>query len=289
MAKRKKKRAAKPAPPKPAAWYRKANASARAADVDYIKESVKLLRKFYKGFDAQSGYNLRTSSIAALDKRKIDRIRERARQLRVEMSAAHTIVRPRTKGERKAVEKHTGAPADAKRKAYVVHVPNDKTTVKIKTKAGQTRVVETTIRSGAESHREYFYFADYRKTQPKTIKAIITLARKMLGDMPEGLYVFVSRDYGYIGAPMPKNQLLLEMERSWLGYDKLPGLDTPYRKDSRGLASSLIGFARVSTTIEGAQKEYTDRITRRIKYQRWKRRDYEAKVQRRRRLLTGRR
>ena len=270
---------------KSAAWYRKAAPAARASDVAYIRDSVKLIRKFYDGFDAGKGYNLSLGSIQRMTPKKIARIREKARQIRVEQSAAHVVVRPRTRTAKLALEKHTAAPKERGRKAFIVHVPNEKTTARVETKGGVARVVEVSKKTGAASKREYFYFSDYGKREPKTMKGVFRMAEKIIDDIPDGLYVMVSRDYGFIGAPMFKSQLLREIERNWSAYDKF----APAQKDSRGLASSLIGFARVSTTLEGAEKEYNDRLTRRMKYQRAKRREYESKQAKRRAQLTGRR
>lgn len=270
---------------KPAGWYKKASPTKRAADVDYLKDSVRLIRKFYKGFDAKHGYSLRQSNIASFSNKKIERIRKLARQLRVETSSTYVVLRPRTKAQFAAVEKHTGAPRERGRKAYVVHVPNKKTSAKIKTRKGVTSVVEVTKRTGAEARREYFYFKDYRpKTRPQTMKGIIARAKKMLKDMPPGFYTMVSRDYGNIGAAMHRDKLLEELDRTWLDYDRFK----PDQKDSRGLASSIVGFCRVSTTIEGADVEYVNRMTRRMQYERARRRAYESKQRRIRRLLTGR-
>jgi hypothetical protein len=271
---------------RPAAWYRKANASQRANDVEYLKESVRLLRKFYTGFDAKHGYDLHRHSVAAFSPKKVERIRKLSRQIRVEMSADYTILRPRTEAQRVALEKHTGVPRERGRKAYIVHVPNKKTTAKLRQRGDVASVVEITKRTGAESKREYFYFRDYQRGgQPKTMKGILARARKMLKDMPAGFYVFVSRDYGYIGAAMHRDKLLEELDRVWLDYDRFK----PGANDSRGLASSIVGFARVSTEIEGAEREYIERMTRRMQYQRSKRREYERKQDRLRRLITGRR
>ncbi len=269
---------------RPAPWFRNAAPASRDADVRYIKESVRLLRKFYDGFDASAGYDLHTSNIASFNKRKLNRIRSLARQLRVEMSAPHSVIRPRTKVQREAIEKHTGAPRERGRKAYVVHVPNDKTKATVRTRKGRASVVEVTKRSGAESTREYFYFADYgRGAQPKSMAAIQKRVRRMIDDLPEGWYVLVSRDYGFIGAAMLKSKLLQEIDRTWLDYDKFK----PGQNDSRGLAQSLIGLSRVSTTIEGMEVEYTNRITRRARYRGLKERESRQSAKRRR--MTGRR
>ena len=281
---RKPVRAAKPARSvKPAAWYRAATGK---ADVAYIRESVKELRQFYTGFEARDGFSLRLDNLRRMSRKRYDRIRRMARQIRIEKSAAHVILAPRTPAERAALVKHTGAPAERNRKAWVVHVPNDRTTVVLRTRKGVTRVVEVSKKSGAASKREYFYFTDYRRggRRPKTMQAIYDTTKRMLNDMPEGLYLFVSRDFGFIASAMYKSEILREIERNWLIYDKF-AIDRP---DSRGLAESLIGFARISTTFEGAAIEYRERLTRRLRYKRERARIYESKRTRRRRLTTGR-
>jgi hypothetical protein len=266
----------------------------RQSEIDYLKESVKLLRKFYKGFDAKAGYSLKPQNIVRLGDRKTDEIRELARQLRKEQASNYVIVRPKSKRSKEALYKHTGASVSKKRKAFVVHVPDDKrSTVKVelpKNKKKPARVVEVTKRTGAESKRKYFYFADYEDEPPMTIEEIIDITRAMLPDMPKGYYAFVSKDYGYIAAPMFRNLLIRELTSQWLDYDRI----RPGAKDNRGLAESLVGYALVSTKLEGAEHEYNERQTRRAEYRAAKQREYQVKRARiakrlnRRQRLTGR-
>jgi hypothetical protein len=262
----------------------------RQSEVDYLRESIKLLRKFYKGYGAQDGYSIQTREIVRLDAKRLAEIKTRGAQLRKEMSADFRIARPRSSRSKEALYKHTGASRSKKRKAFVVHTPDKNTEIKIdypRDKKAQVHVKEIKKRTGAESKRVYYYFADFADEQPTTIEDIIDLTRdEMLPKMKKGYYVFVSADYGYIAAPMYKDLLLKELSSQWLDYDRFSsGVSL---KDNRGLAENLIGYALVSTKLEGAEYEYRERQTRRVAYRKYKAQLREQKRQRIRARTTPR-
>jgi hypothetical protein len=258
----------------------------RTSEVDYLRESIKLLRRFYKGFGAKDGYSLRSDHIVRLDPRRHAQISELAGQLRKEMSAEHQIVRPRSKRSKEALYKHTGARRSARRKAFVVHKPSENTEIELdypNDEESPVHVKEVSKRTGAESRRVYYYFADFADEQPQTIEEIIELTREMLPKMKKGYYVFVSADYGYIADFMYKDHILAELSSQWLDYDRFSSGTN--LKDNRGLAENLIGFALVSTKIEGAKHEYRERQTRRSEYRKFKAKQREAKRARIRRRI----
>lgn len=257
----------------------------RQSEVDYLRESIKMLRKFYRGFTASDGYSLRTREIVRLDAGKHAQISSLAAQLRKEMASDYQIVRPRSKRSKDALYKHTGASRyKAKdRKAFVAHVPNKHTQVKIEAPKGRggAQVKEVTTRTGAETKRIYYYFADFIEDDddyPRTMEDIIDLTREMLPKMRQGYYVFNSADYGFIAAPMYKDFLLSELSSRWLDYDRFsPDVSL---KDSRGLAESLVGYTLVSTKLEGAKHEYRERQTRRVQYRKFKAQQRQEKQRR---------
>ena len=263
-------------------------ATARRKEIAYIADSIRLLRRFFKGYESADGFSLKPGDIQRIPASEIKKIRLKAAQLRREMSSSHVIADPKNEKQMAALYTHTGAKKDKKRKAFVVHVADPDRTV-ITIEPGEdgrpAQVVEETLLSKrAKVRHQFFYFKDYARRQPRTIDEVLTLLDHMLPDMPDGYYVFVSRDYGNIAAPMPRNLLKREIADMWLAYDKIPGRSD---KDNRGLAQSLIGFSYVSKEIDGADEEYNQRLSRARQYQKERERAKHARRMSLHKRMTG--
>jgi hypothetical protein len=246
----------------------------RALDTEYLKESVALLRRFATGYETKNGFDLR--AVHKLSGAKLAKVRKFAPLIRAEQASDHVEAVARTPAQAKALANHTGQQWLKGRTRFIVHTPHPKTTtVKIlpgktkKTKGGKKvkgpPVVEVkeTVKGGSIADR-YFHIADYRKKPPVTFKQIMATTRKMLKNMPDGFYVLVTSTHGNIAAPIMRDRLLSVMERRYVDYDKLKLFTRDgYNKDSRGLAETVTGFKLVSFTLEGAQREYRTRRTRR--------------------------
>lgn len=232
----------------------------RESDREYLKESVKLLRRFTTGFEAKDGYALRDT--AWLTGPKLAKVKKLAAQIREEQASDHIEKLGRTKAQRDALSRYTGQTGIKNRKRFIVHTAHPETTkVKIvKRKGAKSSVVETEESvPGGKVHQRFFHFSDYSKKPPVTFKGISALTKRMVKDMPDGYYVIMTSNHGAIGVPIERNRILHVLQENYHSYDILD----KFNKDDRGLAEVVLGFKFTSFTVEGANREYTTRLTRR--------------------------
>lgn len=240
----------------------------RESDREYLKESLKLARRYFDGFEAQDGYSLR--EITQLSGARLKKLRKYAAQVRQEQAGDHVEKLARDKAQRKVLATYTGQSHLKGRKRFIVHTPHPATTkVKIVKRKGRKQPaveVQEKVRGGTLADR-FFHIGDYRKKPAVTFKQIEQTVKKMLKDMPDGYYVMVTSNHGHIGAPIPRNMILRELSQSYFAYDVLRKYEkrdgNVGRKDDRGLAETVTGFKLVSFTEEGADREYRTRRTRR--------------------------
>lgn len=241
----------------------------RLLEMDYLRESIKLLRRFVDGFEAKDGYDL--NQLVHIPDSRLKKVREYAPLIREEIAQAHIVVRPRSKASREAIERHTGQVGIPRRKAYAVFTDQPENTRvkivpakrKVKDKRGRTRaVVQTNVEishkvQGGKVTDRFFYFEE----PPTSFDDIILQTRKMLRFMPKGYYVLVTSTHGNIAAPIHKNRLLQQLHDRFLVYDKVPSRKGV--KDDRGLAEVVIGYKLIAFTEDGAVREYNERLSRR--------------------------
>lgn len=281
----------------PSPWFKTAIKQARELDADgdsigaqlvrqkielekeYLKESIKLLRKHYTGYEAKDGYSLK--DVVKLPADRLNKVKKYAPRIRAEISSPFVEVRPRSTRTRESVARFAGIDSAElrgkhRRKIFVVHDEKPETAkvrlvtrthvTRIKTK-GKTRTKKTQhvnveishVVKGGQTADRYFLFTDYSAAPVTTFEDVEELTRKMLRFMPNGYYVFVSSRFGSIHATMKKQAILRQIRDYFLDYDKLPGKGI---KDNRGLAETLTGYKLVSTTAEGASKFSADKQTR---------------------------
>lgn len=274
----------------PANWYREARITERYAEdageiaadrprlkyTQLLKDDIKLLRKYARGFEAKDGYDLHR--VVFIPDTKIQKLRYYAKILRREQSQGEEVTkvyRPRSARSVRAMETYTRQTDIPKRKAYRVpvqdvkthtvkvitrkHVIKDKRGRKIKVKKAAVRVTHRF--KGGRSEQDSFFFADYTNTLPVTFDEMEALIKAMLPHLPKGAYVFISNVYGNISVLMDRDEILNEIAAKWMAYDRMPDGET--YKDSRGLAETIIGLRRTGSTLEGAMREYHKRLTRR--------------------------
>lgn len=232
----------------------------RESDREYLKDSIKLLRKFAKGFESGDGYGLR--DVAFLTGPRLAKVKKYAAQIREEQAQDHVEVLGRTPARTDALARYTGQKGIKGRKRFIVHTPHPATTtVKlIPQKGGRPPVVEVQekVKGGTLAGR-FFLLSDYAKSPPATFKQISRIAGRMVKVMPKGYYVIVTSNHGNIGVPISRDRLLHVLEANYHAYDVLG----KFKKDDRGLAEVVVGFKLVSFTVEGANREYSTRLTRR--------------------------
>ena len=260
----------------PAKWFRDSVARGRAndgareayeaayrdAELAYLRQAVIDMRRLATGYEARDGFSLKRSELARLGALQLAKLKGNVQMFRREMSQPHIKVRARTKAQREALDQHTGAKNVVGRKFYIVHVEKPETTkIKIEVpKRGFPRVVEQRKFGAVTRTAKYFYFDDYGP-KPVTFSDVAKIVPKMLEDMPEGHYVFVSSNYGAISTWMEKSVILRAIRSDWMGYDKFKrGRED---RDSRGLAETLVGFKFVGTSEREADRESDEREKRR--------------------------
>jgi len=243
--------------PRMSAHFRRA--PNRDAEVQYLHDAIEQLRHYHKGMEARDGFSLQRRKIVRMSKARIERVKRLAADLRRTLASPAKVIRPRSAKSRAALERYTGVKPDRSRKAFVVHVRRPETTkVKVrraKKKSAPATVEEVETVDGMRQYQRYYMFSQYSKRRPVTMDAVLSLATRMLQHMPQGRYVMVSSEHGYIGTAMNRDRLLRAIEDDWMMYDRMPG--------QGGLAGTLIGFTLIATTEEGSRREYTERMSRR--------------------------
>jgi hypothetical protein len=252
----------------------------------YLKESIKLLRRFVAGFEAADGYDL--NDLAYIPEYRLKRVRQYAPIIRKEISGEterqkyYKVVRPRTRKGREALEKFTGQRDIPRRKGFVVHIEDSNAQVSLVSKTVKVhgrKIKQENVEVVQHRGRMVIYQRFFRFPEPPaTFADVIDMTRKMLRFMPRGWYVIETSNYGAIHAPIRKEFLLKELQDRFLVYDVLPETG----KDSRGLAETVVGYRLVGMHSEDADREYTERITRRMAAERFRRQ--QRAVQRRRSL-----
>lgn len=285
--------------PRAAKWYRESvakgrrlgretdEAAWRRKQLKKLRDDVSLLRQHYKGFEARDGYSMQPGKLARLTPGRLNKLKLLARETHRELSQPYVVKRARSKKSKAALYKHTRAVKVKGRKTFLVHVPKPETTQVEVVGTKRKRVREVRKVKGGRVEEQFFYFADYAKRAPKTMAQILRITERMLKDMPRGQYVMLSSTYGHIGTGMDRRLLLQAIETDWLGYDAAPD-PRAGRKESRGLAATLIGYKLVATTADGSRREYEERLTRRMRVDRYVKQVRESAATRRRKRLRGR-
>lgn len=298
----------------PAKWYQDLTAERRAAEsqdnyaeaaaveearereLQYLKDSIKLLRRFVKGFTAADGFDL--NNVPLIPQRQIDRIKKYAPILRTETSHVQSattgepveyfkVVRPRSTRGHEALEKFTGQTAIPNRTGYVVPVDRPGETVRLVTKEvierdalGRRRHVKreqvevTEIVGERKFYNRYFRF----ETPPVTFTDVIAETKELLKFMPKGWYVMETSNHGAIYAPMRKESILQELHDFFLGYDR----EVFRGKDNRGLAETVVGYRLIGSHQSDAERFYNERTTRAHEFRKFRQ---QRRAAQRRRIL----
>lgn len=293
----------------------------------YLHDSIKLLREFAPGFNAADGYDLR--HVAALSGRKLAKVKKLAAIIRQEQAQPHVTVVARTKGQRKALETHTGQRDIPDRKKFIVFTEQpDKTEVRVVTprkpkKSKKPKKAKkpkrAPIRDDGQDEPE-FYDEPAPEKAKRPGKPHVEVAIKLpdgiareeffhiedyLGDAPE-TFKDIKRALKKMLPDMPKGYyVLVTSNHGNIGVphqrsNLMAMIESDYihydkvpgttsRKDDRGLAGVVVGFKLVSFTKEGANREYHERLSRRQMLERERRAARKRASRDRRARLTGRR
>lgn len=231
----------------------------RAATKIYLHDAVKELRQYFTGFDAKDGYRL--DDISSMSAQKMKQVRMYASHLH--SIKAHGTVRvvPKSKKQKAALEKYTSQIYTGKKqaRAYAVAVDHpDRSEVDIVN--GKVRVTEKF--KGGKTVQQLYDFADYDVNTTSTWSAFINSLKKMLKDLPEGSYTLMSAVHGPIFLPMPKRDIILNLNYRFKSYDK-------------EMIPTLYALRWFKTELS-AEREYIDRSKRRRGWDNQKRDNYNA-------------
>lgn len=268
----------------------------RESEIQYLKDSIKLLRRFVKGFTAADGFDL--NNVPLIPQQQIDRIKKYAPILRTETSHVRStatgeaveyykVVRPRTRRGHEALEQFTGQTAIPNRTGYVVPVDRPGAAVRLVSKEvvtkdslGRKRRVRkdqievTEIVGDQKFYNRYFRF----EAPPVTFVDVIGETRRLLKFMPKGWYVMETSNHGAIHAPMRKGDILQELHDRFLGYDR----EIFRGKDNRGLAETVLGYRLIGYHQADAERYYNERTTRAREFRKFRQ---QRRAAQRRRIL----
>lgn len=251
--------------PPPAPWHTRASPADRKRVREYIVSTVRDLRKFYTGFDASDGYDLRYPN--AVSAQKINQIKKYGEYLHNLQSSPYVKVTPRNKTARGVLQEKTGQRLD-RQKSYVYHVDTG-------------RQMKISIRDGILTERDvvspdlvvtvkHFYFRAFNFDQvPLTMAGLFSIYEKYMEPaMPEGMYSMITDQHGRIDAPVNKKFI----------YDRLQTYFNEYSTKS-GFAEAILGFQIYTTGMSEAAAEYVERTNRRLRAQ--QQRSWKARQKRR--------
>ncbi|MGH9780173.1 MAG: hypothetical protein ACRD33_00005 [Candidatus Acidiferrales bacterium] len=228
-----------------AAWVRKLDPDKRTSELNYLKDSIKLLRRYYGGFTASDGFSL--PDVKALPKQSADRIREKAQTLRDIQSRPFIDYRPRSKKSREVIRLHTGQ-HNARQKVFPIHKPLGKTALAehVKIRGRKLEFQSTYKDSAGKEHlrtEKHYFFILPKKV--RTWEDIRTQMAKLVRSIPDGRYMILSNLYGPVGGSMNREDIMMNIERWFMNYSGMP--------DKEGMAETLIGVRYIAKDHEQAQ------------------------------------
>lgn len=231
---------------KPPKRFRSLSPEQLARELDYIKRSVRLARRFATGFEPDAGYDLHHPE--RIHPSRIAKVKRLVPLIRKMESMPHRVVRPRSKESFRALRFHTRQSFPGQ-KAFFVHVLKPENT-RVVVRNGSVREVKTIGKKKLVT--QYFYLPRLRATMDQIIEDTKKL---LLPKMPKGYYTLQSSVYGTIGEPMQKDRILSELRDYWGQYEIREGeRRAPGSNQSYTFASTIIGFRRIGLNDEAAMK-----------------------------------
>lgn len=207
---------------------------ARELRRETLTAKLKEIRAVFSGFDAASGYNLHNiKSWPAERAKQVEKYGEYLRHLK---SQPHSILRPRNKKQKRALQTLTGQDRLRRQKAYVVHKSTDADIVKM-TKDGMISVERKLPEEKGFLKSDFYLFRAYLRYQPKTWDEVYAATIEIMKYMPDGRYFIYSELHGEIDTPHEKRMLPRLIMRYGQEYDQ------------KNFAETIIGFKRISDQI----------------------------------------
>lgn len=220
-------------------------AEKRTLRVGKLKDDLEQLRRYFRGFTAADGYDLRDIKTWHLNRvRSVERYAEYLNHL---LSQPNSRIEPRTKTEMRGVRNFTGQRL-RRQFAFVVHKPTDRDEVAIGPR-GEVVIVRE-LPTGGFLQSEFYFFDTVLGYQPLTWDEVVEATEEIVEEMPEGMYFIYSELHGEIDTPHRR--------------DILPRLMRRYEQEysQKKFADTIRGFKRVADDITPNQ-EYEQLFKRR--------------------------
>lgn len=204
-----------------------------------LTENVKHLRQVFRGFDSEAGFNLK--DIRYWPKARVKRVDQYAEYVNHLRSQPFSIIRPRNKKQRTALEVLTGQRLP-EQKAFVVHKPSESDEVDI-SRDGYISITRQLPDEKGFLRSEFYLFEALLGYRPITWDELYSATLEILLFMPEGNYFIYSELHGEISTPHAKRMLPRLIQRMGEEYAE------------RDFAGTIIGFKRVADNISPS-KDY---------------------------------
>jgi len=236
---------AKPSKKKPPKWLADLSPEDAYKEIAYVRDTVKLLRKYSDSFSPEEGFNLR--DVKSFSASRLKEIRAKGAHIRQLLSRPHKVVRPRSSTSEKALQNFTRQKIKGQ-KAWIVHTDQpDKKRVKVVKGAVE---VQKPVKGGVI--RERFYLLP---KSGRNADQVLKMLEKMLPDLPDGHYIAINKRYGAIGGSIERKLLLREMEDQLYAYQKREEAAEEFdRKRRDSYARAIIGFQWLGPNLAAAQK-----------------------------------
>lgn len=214
-------------------------ATKRELRIKTLSENVKRLRQVFPDFDPAAGYNLH--DIRSWPKARVKRVDQYAEYVNHLRSQPFSLVRPRNKKQRAALQQFTGQQLP-KQKRFIVHKPTDADDVSID-RNGRITIARELPSGAGFLESQYYLFLAILGYRPVTWDELYAATVEILPYMPEGKYFIYSELHGEISTPHEKRMLPRLIQRMGEEYEE------------RDFAGTIIGFKRVSDQVK-PDKEY---------------------------------
>jgi hypothetical protein len=250
-------------------YINKASYERRANVTAYLIDTVKELRRYFKGFEGKDGYDLRY--IPTWSQARYAAVERYGAYLHMLKATPHVDVPlKRYKGKRRAEYqkqlRRASGQGSKRQKKIIYHVETEKREVKVRlSKRGKLQEIEKL--PTRERTAEYWYFRDFTRSgrAPVTFEGIMSAARRMVDVMPAKWFVLIDVSHGRIDTPTHRDGILEQLARYGLEY-----------KTKDGFAAELLGYVRVGSR-KSAFSDYNKRLARRSKRESEKQKKLKAK------------
>lgn len=219
--------------------------------------TLKELRRFFKGFDSASGYNL--NDIKNWHPNRVRQVEKFGTYLHHLKSQPHVRVAPRGKNQKRALETFSGQ-HHPRQRAYVIHKTHPDEQVLVH-EGGRIAIERKVSDKVGWLRSDFYFFLALLGYRPYGWDELYAATAELLPFMPEGDYFLYSELHGEIDVPQPKRSLLEIIMRYTQEYSQ------------RDFAETIVGFKRIADSIS-SDAEYEKIFFRRQKRRKQRQEDW---------------